>query len=38
MQSPTHTRTTPTRPEIPEQAPALRVKTHVKAGGILVPD
>jgi hypothetical protein len=27
-----HTRTTPTRPELPAQAPTLRGKTHIKAG------
>jgi hypothetical protein len=32
MQAPSHTRTTPTRPQAPVQAPALRVKTHLKAG------
>ena len=32
MPSPSHTHATPTRPQAPVQAPALRVKTHVKAG------
>ena len=34
MQSPSHTPSTPTRPQTPIQAPALRVKTHVKAGDL----
>jgi hypothetical protein len=33
---PSHTYTTPTRPESSGQASALRVKTHVKAGGVIV--
>jgi hypothetical protein len=38
MQPQTYTYTTPTRPQTPSQAPALRVKTHVKAGGIILND
>ena len=34
MQSPSHTHATPTRPQTPGQAPALQVKTHLKAGGL----
>ena len=32
MQAPTSS--TPTRPQTPVQAPALKVKTHLKAGGL----
>ena len=31
---PSHTHATPTSPQTPVQAPALRVKTQVKAGGL----
>jgi hypothetical protein len=30
---PPHTASTPTHPQTPVQAPALKIKTHVKAGG-----
>ena len=33
MPSLSHTHTTPAAPQTPLQKPALRVKTHVKAGG-----
>jgi|RhiMetdeSRZDD1v2_1073273.scaffolds.fasta_scaffold06384_9 hypothetical protein len=36
-QSPSHTPSTPTRPQAPVQAPALRVKTHIKAGARFNP-
>jgi hypothetical protein len=36
MQSPSHTHSTMTRPQTSVQTPALRVKTHVKAGGLAV--
>jgi hypothetical protein len=31
-----HTASTPTQSQTPVQAPALKVKTHLKAGGIIV--
>jgi hypothetical protein len=31
---PTPTQSTPTQPQSPGQVPTLRIKTHVKAGGI----
>jgi hypothetical protein len=34
MPSPSHTHATPSRPQTPGQAPALQVKTHLKAGGL----
>ena len=34
MQSLSHTHSTPIRPQTSLQTPGLRVKTHVKAGGI----
>ena len=38
MPLPSHTHATPTRPQAPVQASILKVKTHVKAGGIIVED
>ena len=36
MQPHIHTSTAPTQPQAPTQAPVLKVKTHVKAGGVIV--
>ena len=33
-----HTHSTTTQPQTPVQASILKVKTHVKAGGIIMPD
>jgi hypothetical protein len=35
MPSPSHTHAAPTQPQTPVQAPALQVKTHLKAGGLV---
>jgi hypothetical protein len=34
----THTRHTPTTPQTLGQALGLKIKSHLKAGGILMPD
>lgn len=36
MQPHIHTSTAPTQPQAPTQASALKVKTRVKAGGVII--
>ena len=36
MQAHTQTHATPTCPQTPGQASELKVKTHVKAGGVII--
>jgi hypothetical protein len=35
---PSQTHATPTQPPTPVQASVLKVKTHVKAGGVIIHD